>query len=551
MSEYVPITFEKNNLLEYITETINNYPDRTAVVTDNGSVKKTFGEVNKRANQLVHYLAGLGVGKGDRVAIFQNNCWQYLEQYLAILKLGAICVPMNFRLKSPEALFILNESGAKTLILEKRYIPIFEPTLSYQLGVTNYLCTGDGDCPEWAVDYETTLSRETGDEPEMPDLILDDIVAICFTSGTTGLPKGSIATHRQLMTNIYGELGDLIDDTVPPDLGYHVVMMIIPVYHIAGIGILYVGMKYGYTIVVSTDFVPEAFMQTVERERVSMCYLVPIMFFFIIHDPSFGKYDLSNLRFVFYGAMPMAPDLLLDILKKFPPGIKYMDAFGSTELCINIAKLPEDHDLTGSDEEVKKKIARLKGIGRPLRYGIESTILDPFGKEVATGEVGEIVSRGEKVTPGYWRNPEATAKAFDKNGWFHTGDAGWMDEDGYVYFADRAKDMINRGGENIFPVEVERRINQHPKVTESAVFGVPDPAWGSRVIAAVVLAPGETAETAPEEELIGFCKEQLASYKAPSAIWYIDQLPRRFELGKVMRFMLRDEYMKEREADIS
>ncbi len=414
----------------------------------------------------------------------------------------------------------------------------------------HYLCT-NGEAPEWAVDYETALDGEPEEAIEAPDLTLDDVLAICFTSGTTGLPKGSMATHRQIMTNFYGEMGNLIESTMHPDRGYHVVMMIIPVYHIAGIMTLYAGMKFGSTIVVSSDFVPEGFMQTVEREQVSLCYLVPIMFFFILHDPSFGKYDLGSLRFVPYGAMPMDPALLQDILKKFPPGIRYMDAFGSTEVCINIAKLPEDHDLTGSPEEVEKKIARLKSIGRPFRYGIESTILDPFGKEVPPGVVGEIASRGEKVTIGYWRNAEETARTIDRNGWFHTGDAGWMDEDGYVYFADRAKDMINRGGENIFPAEVERRLNQHPKVLESAVFGVPDPAWGARVVAAVVLAPGQTAETVPAEELIGFCKEQMASYKAPSAIWYIDQLPRRFELGKVMRFMLRDEYMKKREDAVS
>lgn len=550
MPDYVPITFEKRNLLEHLAQVIGDYPERTAVVTADGTVRKTYGEIDRRSNRLALYLARLGVGKGDRVAIFQNNSWQYPEQYLAILKLGAICVPMNFRLKSPEALFILTESGAKALILESRYAAVFEPTLTYQLGVKHYLCT-NGEAPEWAVDYETALAGEPEEAIEAPDMTLDDILAICFTSGTTGLPKGSMATHRQIMTNFYGEMGNLIESTMLPDRGYHVVMMIIPVYHIAGIMTLYAGMKFGSTIVVSSDFAPEGFMQTVEREQVSLCYLVPIMFFFILHDPSFGKYDLGSLRFVPYGAMPMDPALLQDILKKFPPGIRYMDAFGSTEVCINIAKLPEDHDLTGSPEEVEKKIARLKSIGRPFRYGIESTILDPFGKEVPPGVVGEIASRGEKVTVGYWRNAEETARTIDRNGWFHTGDAGWMDEEGYVYFADRAKDMINRGGENIFPAEVERRLNQHPKIVESAVFGVPDPAWGARVVAAVVLAPGQTAETVPAEELIGFCKEQMASYKAPSAIWYIDQLPRRFELGKVMRFMLRDEYMKKREDTVS
>ncbi len=543
-STYVPIHYEKKNVLEHVLDTIDRFPERCAVASGDGKVRLSYREVNARANRLAHALKGLGVRKGDRVAIFQNNRWQYVEQYLAILKLGAICVPMNFRLKAPEALFILNESGAETLLFEERYHGVFEPTLPYQLAVKNRICTA-GRTPAWAMDYEALLAASTEENPPPVDLNLDSILSICFTSGTTGLPKGSITTHRNGMVNFYDTFGKKLvaEYARHPELGHVVSAMNVPVYHIAGIFMLYCGMAIGATTVIPEAFLPETFMQIVEREQVTMTYLVPIMFYFILVDPSFGKYDLSSLRFVPYGAMPMAPDLLQNILKEFPPGIKYMDAFGCTECnATNIAKFPEDHDLSGPEEEVSKKLKHLQGIGRPLTEGIETRIVDKDGREVPPGTVGEVVCRGDKVTQGYWRNPEKTAEAFDEQGWFHTGDLAYRDEDGYFYFADRAGDMINRGGENIFPVEVERVLGQHPKIAEVAVFGVPDPAWGKKVMAAAVLHPGQSAT---EEEIISFCKEHIASYKAPSSVLFRDALPRTFEGGKVKRNVLREEYIRQ------
>jgi len=547
-SPYVPITYEKRNVLEHVLETIGRYPDRCAVVSGDGKVRLTFREVDARANRLANALAALGVKKGDRVAIFQTNRWQYVEQYLAILKLGAVCVPMNFRLRSPEALFILNESGAQTLLFEERYRPVFEPTLPYQLPMKNRICTV-GATPEWAMDYEQLLSRSIEADPPAVDLDLDSILAICFTSGTTGLPKGSISTHRNVLVNFYDSFGKelLSKQAAHPELGHVISALNVPVYHIAGILMLYAGMSIGATTVIPEAFVPEHFLQIVEREKVTMTYLVPVMFFFLLMDPKFGEYDLTSLRFVAYGAMPMDPELLKEILKRFPPGIRYMDAFGCTECnATNVAKMPEDHDLSGSEEEVRKKLKRLRGIGRPLTEGIETRIVDPGGNEVPPGAVGEVVCRGDKVTPGYWRNPEKTQEAFDKNGWFHTGDLAYRDEDGYVYFADRSGDMINRGGENIFPIEVERVLSQHPKVAEVAVFGVPDPAWGQRVMAAVVPRPGQSTT---DEEIIGFCKERLASYKAPSSVLFQESLPRTFEGGKVKRNALREEYIRKQRRE--
>lgn len=542
---YVPILYEKRNVLECVMDSVSGFPERPAVISSDGRVRLSYGDLNERANRLANALIGLGVEKGHRVAIFQTNTWQYAEQYLAIMKVGAICVPMNFRLKSPEALFILTDAGASVLLFEERYTPIFQEIRPYLLSVKHYVCT-IGQVPEWAVDYEHLQARSSPSDPPAVDLDLDSVCSICYTSGTTGLPKGSISTHRNIMVNFYDDSRPLRRDYLKhPDLGYGVMLIIVPVYHIAGILALYISMSFGHKIVIPDAFAPEKYMQIVEREKVTSHYLVPTMFAMILDHPSFGRYDISSLRFINYGAMAMPPDLLRRILKAFPPHIKYMDAFGCTECnATYISKMPEDHDLSGTEEDVSKKIKRLAGIGRPLRHGVESRIIDENGHEVLPGVVGEIVARGDKVSPGYWRNPEQTALAFDKEGWFHSGDMGWRDEDGYIFFADRSKDMINRGGENIFPIEVERVIMQLPKVDEAAVYGAPDQTWGAIVAAAVVLHPGETMTA---QDVTDFCKEKLASFKAPTYVEFVDALPRTFEGGKVQRRVLRERYMKRRQ----
>jgi len=458
---------------------------------------------------------------------------------------------MNFRLKSQEALYILNQSGAAVLLFEERYTPIFEPILSGFKKVKHYLCTV-GEVPHWALDYENLLSDAGIDEPPAVDLDLDDICAICYTSGTTGLPKGSIATHRNIMVNFYStEMGGGLTDShhYESGLGYPVYLNNVPLYHIAGIIFTYAIMANGGAMVLPDMFAPESFMQIVNREKVSITYLVPTMFHMILEDPGFGKYDLTSLKSIAYGAMPMNDELLKRILKEFPKGISYSDNFGCTECnATSIAKRPEDHDLTGTEEEVSKKLKRLKGVGKPMTFGIETKVVDENGQAVSPGVVGEIICRGDKVTPGYWQNPEQTAKAIDKDGWFHTGDMGWQDEEGYFYFADRAKDMINRGGENIFPIEVEQVLARHTKVLDVAVYGVPDSIWGNSVAVSVVLRPNETVS---EEELINFCKADLASYKVPSIIEFVEALPRTFEGGKVKRNVLREDFMKKNKGQVS
>lgn len=542
MSTAYPVSYEKRNILEALKEMVAAQPDRTVVVSGDGAVRLSYAEVDERSNRLANALLCMGIRKRDRVALFQVNRWQYVEQYWALLKIGAICVPMNYRLRGPQAAFILNESGARVLFLEERYVEMFEEARPYLLAVENYVCVS-GRAPEWATDYETLLSGSSPEPPPAVELSLDDVCAICFTSGTTGLPKGSTSTHRNVMVNFYDNFGRMLrEQATDPELGCAVNLLNVPIYHIAGILFVYMASSMGDILVIPEAFTPESFMQIVARERVTTTYLVPTMFKMILDHPAFGQYDLESLRFISYGAMPMHPELLRQILASFPGHVRYLDAFGCTELNATcIAKLPEDHDLTGPPEEVEKKIERLKGVGRPLNEGIEVAIRTEEGREAEPGEVGEIVCRGDKVTPGYWRNPEANEKAF-RDGWFHTGDMAWKDTDGYFYFADRKKDMINRGGENIFPAEVEGVLIQHPAVAEAAVFGVPDMKWGARVCAAVVAQAGESPS---EEDLVQFCKDRVASYKAPASIYFLEALPRTFEGGKVKRRTLREKYSQQ------
>ncbi len=539
---YISVSFKKQNILDHIMETISIFPDREAIISGDGKTRLTYKVIDERANRLANALIKKGVKQGGRVAIFQTNCCHWAEQFLAILKIGAIVVPLNFRLKGPEALFTIIESGADTLFFDVRYLPMFETIRTYLIGIRNYICTR-GSSPEWAEEYEELLSTSSPEEVPNIDLNLDSIAAISFTSGTTGLPKGSITTHRNALANLYDPMSNELmnEKYFHPELGCVVTLLNVPIYHIGGVLSLYLGMSQGSALIISEEFTPKTFMERVEREQVTVTFLVPTMFAMVLESPEFKKERLNSLRLISYGAMAMSHEFLNTILSEYPDHIEYRETFGCTECnSISTCKMPEDHDLTGDDATVEKKIERLKSVGRPVKVGIELKIVDEQTNEMLPGVDGEIICRGEKVTPGYWRNPERTAESFDSAGWFHTGDMAQKDEEGYIYFADRKKDMINRGGENIYPLEVERTILLHPKILEAAVFGVSDPKWGHVVHAAIVLRAGRDASA---EEIIVLCKEKLASYKCPSHIHFIDALPRSFEGGKVLRRVLREQYI--------
>jgi acyl-CoA synthetase (AMP-forming)/AMP-acid ligase II len=316
-------------------------------------------------------------------------------------------------------------------------------------------------------------------------------------------------------------------------------ILTVPLYHVAGIQAMMAAIYGGRTLVMERQFEAKEWMGLVAAEKANRAMMVPTMLKQLIDHPDFKKYDLSSLKVITYGAAPMPLEVIKKALGVFP-GVSFINAFGQTETASTITTLsPEDHVLSGSKEEMEKKLKRLSSIGKPMS-DVEMKIVSEEGKDLPVGEVGEIVARGPRVMTGYWRDEEKTQKTIDKDGWVHTGDVGYMDEDGYFYLAGRATDMIIRAGENIAPEEVEAAIRSHPKVDEAAVIGVPDEEWGELPKAIIVLKKGETATA---EEIMEHCRQKLASYKRPRYVVFVDELPRN-PMGKVLKRVLREQYGK-------
>jgi acyl-CoA synthetase (AMP-forming)/AMP-acid ligase II len=314
-------------------------------------------------------------------------------------------------------------------------------------------------------------------------------------------------------------------------------ILTVPLYHVAGIQAMMAAIYGGRTLVTERQFEPKEWMGLVEAERVDRAMMVPTMLKQLMDHPDFSKHDLSSLRVITYGAAPMPLEVIKRAVDIFP-GVSFINAFGQTETASTITTLsPEDHSITGTEEEKEKKLKRLSSIGRPMP-DVEMKIVDGEGNELPPGQVGEIVTRGPRVMSGYWKDQEKTEKTIDKDGWVHTSDMGYVDEDGYFFLAGRATDMIIRGGENISPEEVEAVLHSHPKVEEAAVIGVPDAEWGEVPMGVIVLKEGETATP---EELMEYCRANLASYKRPRSVVFADELPRN-PMGKVLKRVLREQY---------
>lgn len=512
------------NIASVIDMSCQTNADRLCVVE--GNHRLTYDQMSKRANRLARALIDIGVGPGDRVGIFLTNCFQYIEMFYAIIKIGGVFVSLNYRLRGREATYILNNAEAKVLILGERYVDLIQSIRSDVPCIENYIVIGQA--PDDMRDYESVLSSMSETSCNSVDLEDDAVFTILYTSGTTGLPKGAMLTHQNLISALEAAAAASEDEEPkPPDI----TLVTVPMYHIAGV-LAPIGTIRGNTTVILPRFDPGLFLETVEKEKVTATYLVPTMLRAIMDHPDFSKRDLSSLNSITYGAAPMPIELLKRALIALP--VEYTNTFGLTEGLGTITSLtPEDHKLEGSEEEIEKKMRRLSGVGKAIS-GYEIRVVDTQGRDVPVGEVGEFVARGKSVMKGYWNKPEASQEALQE-GWLHTGDLVRMEEDGYLYTAGRKKDMVNRAGENIYPVEVEEILDSHPNVRESAVIGVPDDYWGEIVKAVVVLEPGVQIT---EEELIEYCRENLASYKKPSIVEFMDELPKN-AVGKVLKNLLR------------
>ena len=513
------------NTTEFLTITSAIVPDRIATIFE--GQRQSYGELQERVMRLADALANLGVGPGDRVGTIHVNCPQHIEAYFASAMLGAMYVPMNYRVRADELTYMLNNAAPKVMFMGARYVDLVQSVAPQVESVKQYVALEDGESP-WP-SYEELLASASAEE-RFPQADEDNSTIILFTAGTTGEPKGVVLTHNSFSSYILSSVSPADPDVEERNI------LTVPLHHIAGIQAVLSAVYSGRSLIIQRQFDPKEWMDLVQSERANRAMMVPTMLKQLLDHPEFHQHDLSSLEVITYGAAPMPVPVIRRAIQEFP-GVRFINAFGQTETASTITMLPpEDHVLEGSPEEVELKLKRLASIGRPLD-DVEVRIVDEEGGDVPVGETGEIVARGERLMKGYWGNEAATKEAV-RNGWLYTGDLGSFDEDGYIYLAGRAKDFIKRGGEMIAPEEVEQLLHSHPAVEEAAIIGVPDEDWGERVRAVVVAKEGSQVT---EEELIEYCHERLASFKRPESVVFISELPRN-PLGKVLKRVLREQH---------
>ena len=513
------------NTSEFLTIAIAIVPDRLAMVFEDRRI--TYEELSHRVNRLANALADLGVGSGDRVAMLQVNCNQHIEAYFAAAKLDAVYVPLHYRARAEELAYMITDSGPRVLLVGQRYAELVQSLVGSLDSVRDYVALEE---PVDGWRHYEDLIASAAEEEHFPVADDDDLTMILFTAGTTGEPKGVMLSHQSFSSYVLNNVTPADPEAEERDL------LSVPLYHIAGVQTVMSAVYGGRTLIIQRQFEAQQWMELVERERANRAMMVPTMLKTLMDHADFQRRDLSSLEVITYGAASMPLEVIKRAISEFP-GTHFINAFGQTEAAATITMLPpEDHVLEGSEAEVEKRLRRLSSIGKPLE-DVEVRIVDDDGDTVATGEVGEIVARGARIMTGYWQMAEATAETV-RAGWLYTGDLAYVDDDGYIFLAGRAKDFIKRGGEMISPEEVERTLHSHPAIEEAAIIGVPDVYWGERVRAIVVLKDGHSTS---EAEIVEHCHQRLASFKKPESVVFASELPRN-PLGKVVKRVLRDRH---------
>ena len=466
-----------------------------------------YDELRQAVSQTAGLLIELGVGSGDRVGVFATNSCSTLETVFAISAIGAAAVPMNFRAADEEVTHLLADSGSRVLFAETSYRHLIERCRPDTLEEIIYLDE----------DYE---SKQDGAEeyPLVNDVDDEELAVLFYTSGTTSLPKGVKLTHGALSGYVMGA-NDAADGT---DLGR--MLLAAPLYHIAGLTSVLNAMYSGRVTVIMSQFDADQWLDLVAATQVTHGFLVPTMLAQVLESPSLSSTDLSSLQALTYGAAPMPPAVIKRAIDAFPSSVAFSGAYGQTETTSTVAVLgPDDHVL-----DTDLKLARLRSVGQVLD-DVEVRIVDDENKTVGPGEQGEVQLRTYRAMGGYWGAEEKTRVTIDDEGWVHTGDLGYLDDDYYLFLSGRSGDMIIRGGENVAPEEVEAVLHEHRDVLDAAVVGLPDETWGERVVAAVVLREGASLE-----EVENHLKKHLAPFKRPRSVHVTDELPRT-STGKLLR----------------
>ena len=503
------------------------FPDQELIVFE--GTRLTYASALERVRRLATSLQKLGVKPGDRVAALQTNSNQFIETYYATATLGATFVPLNYRAKQPEIEYMVTAADVKVLFVGSRYVDQIKQLQPKFTSVTHYVAM-EGSSPGM-LDFEKLVADGS---PDIDDAEVDesDVTILMYTSGTTSLPKGVMLTYGDFTNYVVGTV-EMADGT---DRGTS--LLCAPLYHIAGTANIMTAIWAGRKIVVLKQFEPREWLEAVHKEKITHAFVVPTMMKQLIDHPEFSKFDMSSLQNLSYGGAPMPFPVIRKAIEVFPKGTGFVNAFGQTETTSTLTVLgPADHRLDGPQAEVERNLKRLTSVGLPLP-DVEVQVLDDDNKPLPANEIGEVVIRTPRVMKGYAGQESATAALLDADGWLHTRDMGYLDEDGYVYLVGRKDDIIIRGGENIAPAEIEAVLHAHPSVDEAAVIGVPDVDWGQKIAAFVALRPGKTASN---DELADFCRQRLASFKKPEIIRFVDALPKN-PLGKILKKELKAQF---------
>lgn len=488
-----------------------------------------YKQLDENSNRTANALIALNVQVGDRIAFLGKNSPVYFELIAAAAKAGAVVVPINWRLAGPELSYILNDSQAKLVFAEAAFsegLQNIHATLDASPAI--YLINGTGE----EENSYRAWQRQYGKTDPQRDQSADEDIVQLYTSGTTGKPKGAVLTSRMLLALRGQEEDNEVQDWQGYEIG-ETGLLVMPCFHVGGtsfgLGIIYNGAHS----VVLPDYDQDEVIDLIERYSVSKAFMVPAALQSLMNNPKLETADFSSLKHIYYGASPIPLDLMRAAMDRF--GCGFVQMYGMTESGGTIVALPpEDHDPNPHSQRSSEK---MNSVGKPL-YGVELKVIDHEGNELPRGAIGEIATRSEKNIKAYWNLPDATKSTIDVDGWLRTGDAGYLDEEGYLYIQDRVKDMIISGGENVYPAEVENALFSHADIQEVAVIGVPDEKWGEAVKAMVVLKEHACAE---EQAIIQFARSRIAAYKCPKTIVFCDSLPRN-ATGKVLRRELRAPY---------
>jgi fatty-acyl-CoA synthase len=506
------------NVGALLVNAAGKFSDATAIVA--GDTRLSFRELDERTRRLASALLAAGLRPGDAVGMLFYNTVHMVETYFATVRAGLVAVPINFRLAGREMAFMLDDSGAKAFF----YDPEFDPVIA---GIRNgleqlrFLVSAGPGPSGLARDYEQFLAGGQAGAADPEGIAEDHACQIMYTSGTTGRPKGAVITHRNVIWNLFNTIQGR------EDRNGQVSIIVGPLYHTAALNNhLTIQVALGGTAVLIKSFDAEGLLATIEQERATVISGSPAMYNLLMQHPAAGRYDTTSITKCTAGADKLAMETKRRLMEFFPNIDGVYDVYGCTEASPCIA-------ILAARDSLRKDAS----IGPPLPF-LQARIMDEMGRFLGPDQVGELVCRGPNVMRGYHNNPQGTAEAII-DGWLHTGDLARMDSEGYLYIVDRKKDMIVSGGENIYPRELEEVLYTHPEIADAAVVGLPDEVWGESVCAFVARKPGSNLGT---EEVVELCKANLASYKKPKRVEFLDEIPRN-PSGKVLKVELRRQWL--------